>query len=123
MSSAEVAVKIFRQLESDDFRILQVIETGMSRREYVPEEQIVDYTKLSMDKVIFILGRLHKLGLIYRMRGAYVGHTLNYAGYDCLAINALVKAGVVEAFGKPLGVGKEADVFDALESQRRARGR
>jgi RIO kinase 2 len=54
------------------------------------------------------------MGLIYRMRGAYVGHTLNYAGYDCLAINALVKAGVLEAFGKPLGVGKEADVYDAL---------
>jgi RIO kinase 2 len=39
---------------------------------------------------------------------------LNYSGYDCLAINAFVKAGVLEAFGKPLGVGKEADVFDAL---------
>ena len=48
------------------------------------------------------------------MRGPYVGYTLNYAGYDCLAINALVKAGVLEAFGKPLGVGKEADVYDAL---------
>jgi RIO kinase 2 len=48
------------------------------------------------------------------MQGAYVGHTLNYAGYDCLAINAFVKAGVIEAFGKPLGVGKEADVYDAL---------
>ena len=35
-------------------------------------------------------------------------------GYDCLAINALVKSGVLEAFGKPLGVGKEADVYDAL---------
>jgi RIO kinase 2 len=26
----------------------------------------------------------------------------------------LVKAGILEAFGKPLGVGKEADVYDAL---------
>jgi RIO kinase 2 len=49
------------------------------------------------------------------MRGPYVGYTLNYAGYDCLAINALVKAEVLEAFGKPLGVGKEADVYDALD--------
>jgi len=38
------------------------------------------------------------------------------AGYDSLALNALVKAGFLEAFGKPLGVGKESDVFDALSS-------
>jgi RIO kinase 2 len=48
------------------------------------------------------------------VRAAYVGFTLNYAGYDCLAINALVRASIIEAFGKSLGVGKEADVFDAL---------
>jgi len=48
------------------------------------------------------------------MKGAYVGYSLNYAGYDCLAINAFVKTEVLEAFGKPLGVGKEADVYDAL---------
>ena len=115
MSSAEVAVHVFRLLEIDDLRVLQVIESGMSKREFVPEEQIADYAKLSTDKIQFILGRLNKLGLIYQMKGAYVGHTLNFAGYDCLAINAHVKAGVIEAFGKPLGVGKEADVFDALD--------
>jgi RIO kinase 2 len=35
-------------------------------------------------------------------------------GYDCLAINALVQAGIIESFGQILGVGKEADVYDAL---------
>ena len=60
------------------------------------------------------MGKLHKLGLIYQTRGAYTGHTLNYAGYDCLAINNLVKEGVISSFGQSLGVGKEADVYDAL---------
>jgi RIO kinase 2 len=114
MSSAEVAVRIFRQLESEDFRILQIIETAMSRREFVPKEQIAKYAELPMDRIDFTLSRLNKLNLIYRMKGAYVGHTLNYAGYDCLAINAFVKAGLIEAFGHSLGVGKEADVYDAL---------
>src|SRR3990170_8242660 len=114
MSSADVAVKVFRQLEAEDFRVLQVIESAMSRREFVPKEQIAKFIDLPMDRVNFTLGRLNKLGLTYQMRGAYVGHTLNYAGYDCLAINAFVKAGVIEAFGHSLGVGKEADVYDAL---------
>lgn len=115
MSSAEVAVRVFRLLEIEDLRILQVIEAGMSKREFVPKEQIAKYAKLPMDRVDFILGKIDQLGLIHRMKGAYVGYTLNYAGYDCLAINAFVKGGVIEAFGKSLGVGKEADVFDALD--------
>jgi len=115
MSSAEVAVKVFRLLEPEDFRVLQLIETGMGSREYVPKEQLAKYAKLPMDRIEFELSRLDKLGLIYRMQGGYVGYTLNYSAYDCLAINAFVKAGVLEAFGKPLGVGKEADVFDALD--------
>jgi RIO kinase 2 len=114
MSSAEVAVQVFRKLESEDFRVLQIIEAAMSKREFVPKEQMAKYAQLPLDRIDFTLGKLNKLGLIYSMRGAYVGYTLNYAAYDCLAINAFVKAGVIEAFGKPLGVGKEADVYDAL---------
>jgi RIO kinase 2 len=114
MSSADIAVQVFRELESEDFRVLHIIEAAMSKREFVPTEQITKYSKLPVDRIQFTLGKLNKLGLIYQTKGAYVGHTLNYAGYDCLAINALVKAGVIESFGQSLGVGKEADVYDAL---------
>lgn len=117
MSSAEVAVQVFRKLESEDFRVLQVIEAAMSKREFVPKEQIAKYAKLPLDRIDFTLGKLNKLGLIHQMRTSYVGHTLNYAGYDCLAINAFVKAGVIEAFGHSIGVGKEADVYDALNPE------
>jgi RIO kinase 2 len=117
MSSAEVAVHVFRKLESEDLRILQIIEAAMSKREFVPKEQIAKYAQLPLERIDFTLGRLNKLGLIYSMHGAYVGHTLNYAGYDCLAINAFVKAGLIEAFGQTLGVGKEADVYDALNGE------
>jgi RIO kinase 2 len=117
MSSAEVAVSIFRNLTPEDLRTLQLIETGMSKREYVPPGQIQKYAKVPMDRIDYELDRLDKLGLIYRMQGGYVGYTINYSAYDCLAINAMVKAQVLQAFGKPLGVGKEADVFDALTPQ------
>jgi RIO kinase 2 len=114
MSSAEVAVQVFRTLENEDIRILQVIEAAKSKHEFVPKEVIAKFAKFSPEETEFRLNRLNRLKLIYRMKGAYVGYTLNYAGYDCLAINALVKAGIIEAFGKSLGVGKEADVYDAL---------
>ncbi len=115
MSSAEIAVQKFKELEIEDFKVLQIIESAMSKREFVPKEQVQKYAKVPMDRIDFALNRLNKLSLIRRMHGAYIGYTLNYVGYDCLAINAFVKLGVLEAFGKPLGVGKEADVFDALD--------
>jgi RIO kinase 2 len=117
MSSAEVAVNVFKELESEDFRILNIIEAGMSKHEFVPIEQIQRYAKVPMDRVDFTLGKLNKLGLTFRTKETYNGHTLNYAGYDCLAINALVKAGFIVSFGQSLGVGKEADVYDALNSE------
>ncbi|MEM3597181.1 MAG: serine/threonine-protein kinase RIO2 [Candidatus Bathyarchaeia archaeon] len=114
MSSAEIAVQVFRTLENKDLRVLHVIEVAMTKHEYAPKELIAKYTKFTPEETSFRLSRLHKMRLIRQMRGPYVGYTLNYAGYDCLAINAFVKAGVLESFGKPLGVGKEADVYDAL---------
>lgn len=92
--------------------MLQVIEAAMATREFVPREQVAKYSKLDLKRdTDYRLRRLDKLGLIYSTQA---GYTINYAGYDCLAINALMKAGIIEAFGKPLGVGKEADVYDAL---------
>jgi RIO kinase 2 len=117
MSSAEVAVNVFRLLETEDLRILQIIETAMSKHEFVPKEQIAKYANLPMDRIDFQLDKISKLGLIYRTKDAYVGYTLNYSGYDCLAVNAFVKSGMIEAFGHSLGVGKEADVYDALTPQ------
>jgi len=114
MSSADLAVQIFRKLEVEDFRILNIIEAAMSKREFVPREQIQKYAKVPMDRIDFILNKLNRFGLTYHSKGAYVGYALNYVGYDCLAINAFVKSGVISSFGQTIGVGKEADVYTAL---------
>jgi RIO kinase 2 len=114
MSSAELAVQVFRSLENEDLRALNIIEAAMGEHEFVPRELIAKYARFSLHQTDFRISRLNKFGLIYRTKGPYLGYTMNYAGYDCLAINALVKSGIIEAFGKSLGVGKEADVYDAL---------
>ncbi len=118
MSTADTAVQAFRNLEPEDFRVLLGIELGMSRYRYVPEDAVPNLANLTPREVDYRLPRLRKLRLIRRWLGSYTGYQLNMAGYDCLAINALVKADILEAFGKPLGVGKEADVYDALMPSR-----
>jgi RIO kinase 2 len=116
MSSADVAVKVFPNLEPEDYRILLAIELDMSRHEFVPERDLPNLAGLTYRQVEYRLSRLNKLDLIRRWVGSYEGYTLTVTGYDCLAINALVKSDVLVAFGKPLGVGKESDVYDALAS-------
>jgi len=114
MSAIDTAIRAFRQLTPQDFRVLQAIELQMSRYENVPESAILNLANLPPQEVAYRLPRLCQLRLLRRWKGPYTGYQLNTSGYDCLAINALVKANVLEAFGKPLGVGKEADVYDAL---------
>jgi RIO kinase 2 len=114
MSAVDIAVGVYRKLEPEELRILQAIDLQMKSYEHVPEDAIHKPANLPPQEVAYRLPNLRKQDLIRRWRGAYTGYNLTTAGYDTLAINSLVKANVLEAFGKPLGVGKEADVYDAL---------
>ncbi len=114
MSSVDIAVNAYRELNPLDVNVLKAIELLTYRYEYVPDFLIARKLKLSLEEVRHRLSVLHKYRLIMRWKGPYVGYVLNTAGYDLLAINALVRMNAIKALGKPLGVGKEADVYDAL---------
>ena len=114
MSAVDVAVQVFRKLEAEDFKILEALEQQMKNYEHVPKDAIQKQVDLPPQEVDYRLPLLIKNGLLQGWRKQYTGYNLTTSGYDTLAINALVKANVIEAFGKPLGVGKESDVYDAL---------
>ena len=117
MSSAEKAAEALTKLESYDLRILQAIELGMIQHEVVPPEDVVKYSGLNESELEYRMKRLDELELLYRQRDPYHGYIMNYNGYDLLALNALVKAEVLEALGPPIGIGKESDVFEAITPQ------
>ena len=114
MSAVEVAINALRVVEPEDLRVLRALEELMTAYEYVPVEAIRRASGLHPRELSYRLGRLHELGLIRRWIGPYTGYVLRMSGHDLLALHALVKSDVLEAFGKPLGVGKEAVVYDAL---------
>ncbi|NHI91566.1 MAG: serine/threonine protein kinase [Candidatus Lokiarchaeota archaeon] len=111
------ALKIFKELVHEDFRVLIAIERGMATHEHVPLELIQQLAGKSYDdsECNFRLSRLHGMELIKRWKGSYTGYHLTSMGYDCLALNAFVQGNYIESFGNILGIGKEADVFDALD--------
>ncbi len=107
-------IRVFKTLKYRDFKILRAIEIGMNTFEFVPIDYISRKVKFNIEVTSMILNKLCKLGVVRRRFGAYEGYSLTTWGYDCLALKYLVDSGYIEAIGKPLGVGKEADVYDAL---------
>ncbi len=86
----------------------------MRRYEFVPSDKLPALSRLVPKKVEYHLTRLSKFKLIIRQTVGYVGYKLSPAGHDVLALQELVKRNVLEKFGTPLGIGKEADIYDAV---------
>ncbi len=120
--SPRIPASVFRALSPEDFRVLTGIELALGSHAFPPIEDIRKYANKPLDEVRFRLNLLEKKDLLRRASAdqiGYEGYTLNYDGYDCLALNALVKSGAVDAIGAPLGMGKESDVYQGLRGKRR----
>jgi len=104
----------FKDLEPKDFRVLLAIEAGMEKYEFVPLETAVGYSNLPREEALYRIRRVHKLSLVRGTATPYVGYSLTYPAYDFLALNVFVKSDRIAAMGSSLGLGKEADVYDAL---------
>ncbi len=113
--SLRFAITALKKLSQEELKILNAIERGMSRYLYVDIETISKLSGLELTYVEKKLRSLHTLGLIQRKREAYIGFILTSRGYDCLALNALSKRGVLASVSaSPIGVGKESDVYLGL---------
>eukprot|EP00177_Eucheuma_denticulatum_P007077 GFKZ01012871.1.p1 GENE.GFKZ01012871.1~~GFKZ01012871.1.p1 ORF type:complete len:465 (+),score=83.16 GFKZ01012871.1:773-2167(+) len=106
-----------RYLSDDDFRVLTAIEMGMRNHELVPIPLISVISGLRHGGYMRALKEVHKNKLVHKETQRYVGYRLTSMGYDYLALRALVKRGVVNAVGRAIGVGKEADVFVVTASE------
>jgi RIO kinase 2 len=114
MSTVHIAVRAIRKLEPEDFQLLLALEQQMKNYEYAPKDAIQNQAQLHSSEIEYRLPLLIKKGLVQGRRDRYLGYRLTTAGNDILAINTLVNANVITALGKPLGVGKESDVYEAL---------
>jgi len=109
------AVKVLKELDKEDIRILQMIEVLLKEGEYAPLEKIAKYAGFTVKETNYRLSKIHKLKLIERWKGHYIGYTLKFAGFDALALNALYEGGIISSVGSSRGVGKESDIYYALD--------
>ena len=113
--SVKLSITALKHLEKHEIRVLVAIEHGMITREYVEPRFIARFTGLGEDYVLELLKKLNKLGLVQRTKRPYIGYILTSRGYDCLALNALIKQGILRSISPtPLGEGKESEVYAGL---------
>ncbi|OVE85500.1 serine/threonine-protein kinase RIO2 [Natronolimnobius baerhuensis] len=103
---------VLPELEDEDFYLLSGVEQGMRFSEWVQREKLSEFASLTDEEVDYRLERCLKRGLIEKKTIQYEGYTLQFEGYDTLALRALVEQDTISEFGSPLGVGKESDVYE-----------
>ncbi|MFC7213414.1 serine/threonine-protein kinase RIO2 [Saliphagus sp. GCM10025334] len=104
--------ELLAELEAEDFYLLSGIEQGMRFSEWVQREKLSNFSGLTPEEVDYRLERCLKRGLVEKKTIQYEGYTLQFEGYDALALRALVERDTISEFGAPLGVGKESDVYE-----------
>lgn len=115
-------LKVFRELNKRDFRVLTGIEMGMKHFEWVPAEDLNKYTKLPSEKLNYRLKKLVRYNLVVRTFQPYEGYQIYFEGYDALALNTFVKRKTISAIGDEVGVGKESVIFEAIKEPELAIG-
>ncbi len=104
---------IFLNTTIKEFRVLLAIENKMKFYEWVPVEEIGNFTGYEIKDIEYLLFRLARNKLIQRNVSAHAGYRIYFEAYDLLALNAFVKRGSVNAIGDVIGAGRESRVYEA----------
>jgi RIO kinase 2 len=107
-------VNMLRYLSRDEFRVLTAVEMGQKNHEIVPLQLVDTISGLKHGGCSRALATLLRHKLVHHDGQRYDGYRLTYQGYDYLALRALAQRGSLVSVGRQVGVGKEADVFEAL---------
>jgi RIO kinase 2 len=107
--------RVLKELSNEELRTLNMVETLLKKGEYAPKDRIVVYSGYREKDVEIYLSRLNKLKLIRRWTGQFVGYTLTLTGFDVLALNSLYNKNIIAGAGRAKGVGKESDIYYAID--------
>jgi RIO kinase 2 len=110
-------VTCMRYLTREDYRVLVAVEMGMRNHELVPVSLITSIAQLRHGGSYKILSTLLKYKLVAHAQQEYDGYRLSYLGYDILALHTLQARGIITSVGGQIGIGKESDIFEAMDTE------
>lgn len=108
-----------RYLSPDDWKVLESVEIGSKNYEIVPTAVIQLGSRVNPGASGRCMANLAKNNLITKVRNAkYDGYRLTYSGHDYLAFKSMVNRGTMAGIGTTVGVGKESDIYLAMDSNK-----
>ena len=107
-----------KNLELEDYKLLKVFASGLKHHETLTRHQLVGYSRLHGDVVDYRLKGLQEMNLINKNKN---GFTILNAGLDTFALKILAEKNIISGIGKPIGVGKESDVYEAITDRQEER--
>jgi RIO kinase 2 len=100
-------------LTYEEVRVLKAMYSMLRDYNVMQVEQIVYKARMHIDRVNFALARLNEKKFIVKDEN---GYRLVYSGLDALVLWELASKDIVVGVGKPIGIGKEADVLECIDS-------
>lgn len=115
--SLERFYDLLESLDESDYRLLKAMYRNITKYESIPVEVLANDMKVSVNYVLKRIAKLHSLKLVWTRARETRSYMLNFLGLDILTLRKLFKKGIISGIGKPIGIGKEADVFEALSPE------
>lgn len=109
-------LNLLAYLESDDFRVLTAVETGMRNHEIVPVKLVGTIAEIRSGTGKLLRNLCYNRLLSYERGKKFDGYRLTSLGYDYLALRVLRNRSVIDQVGNQIGVGKEASVYISRNS-------
>lgn len=111
-------VSLLKYTSAEEFRILTAVELGMRNHDVVPHKLVAVIANLRYGGAHKVLRELAKNRLVaYETCRSVQGYRLTNLGYDFLALRSLASRGAVQSVGNQIGVGKESDIYLALDGE------
>jgi len=107
------AASLTSVLSDEAFRVLTASVSLVPRFMNIPHSSLVRSTYLPEDRVCYAEEMLLKNGLFAREKG---GYRVTMLGLDTLALHTLVRKNLLSHVGIPIGIGKESDVYEAIDN-------
>jgi RIO kinase 2 len=114
LSTFSKAGHIVSLLNKTDFKILKVFASSLKNRQFLNLSTLSQYSNLSQSLVEHHLERLVKFGLISKSN---IGYTLLVTGLDIYVLKILSNRNIIISIGPQIGIGKEAEIYLAHDSQ------
>ena len=116
MPTLRETAKYVSKVSSGEYQVLSSIERLSRRFEKVDLKELKKITKFSDSYINSIIKRLTKHGFITYYKQPYESVMIMTSGLDLLVLKKLTDKNIISGIGRQIGVGKEADVYEAIDS-------